>query len=92
MKVWAVAMSFNRLPWDKEILDAPVEWLEWTLTMNRLYPDGISFESTEDVTERTLGQKSNVGWANVLRGKARDAFMSRFRPKIAIKTDRITKV
>lgn len=83
---------YQILPWDDGILDAPEEWLDWALNMQRLYPDPLVFESTEEVEVRTQGQKVNVGWANVLLGQAKEKFMARFRPTIIPKQDTITRV
>ena len=83
---------YHRPPWDESFLDVPEEWLDWALTMQRLYPEELTFEATEDVTDRTQGQKSNVGWANVLIGSARSKFMSRFRPAALPKQDTITRI
>lgn len=83
---------YQRPPWDDAFLDVPEEWLDWALTMQRLYPEVLSFESTDDVDTRTQGQRSNVGWANVLLGRARDKFMSRFKPSVIPKQDTITRI
>lgn len=87
-----MARLYQCLPWDDKILDAPEEWLDWALSLNRLYPEGLSFESTEDLETRTEGQKANVGWANVLVGGALRRFKDRFTPKNIPKMDHIKRV
>jgi len=57
--------------------------------MHDQYPVGsLKFEKAISLQERTAFTRENVGWANVLRGKALGRFLGRYTPKKLPRRDR----